>query len=314
MLHALARDRSTRQVRAPRRPRRHRTPLRQGKPRPDRGLPTQSRPSDDSRPTDTDRQGVDYLEASRLSAEPVRRLGLLTDADAYLCGPVAFMTASPPPSWMTVSTLPASTPRSSARDPPSPPGSRARRPRPRPTHPRTTRHRTRGLLRPQRLHRPLERRAGVLAGLAEADVPVQWLLHRRPATPAVALMSGAVDYSPIVEPPAEGNILNRRSKPAGGVVVDLKRAADSRRITLYVLVGSRQAGVISSVMRSAAPTPQRARQAPGKRPTSARERRLATGVALYASPPTRTQHPLCGAGRHFWSVAPGRAPGNALPP
>lgn len=44
-----------------------------------------------SKPNDADRQGVDYTEAGRLSTDRIFGLGLPTDADAYLCGPVGFM-------------------------------------------------------------------------------------------------------------------------------------------------------------------------------------------------------------------------------
>jgi len=42
--------------------------------------------------TDGDREGADYTRAGRLSADCVADLGLPTDADAYLCGPAAFMS------------------------------------------------------------------------------------------------------------------------------------------------------------------------------------------------------------------------------
>jgi ferredoxin len=63
-----------------------------------------------------------------------------------------------------------------------------------------------------------------LLELAEAcDVPVQWSCRTGVChTCELALMSGAVDYSPDpVEPPAEGNILICCSKPVGGIVLDL---------------------------------------------------------------------------------------------
>ncbi|MCT9113518.1 MOSC and FAD-binding oxidoreductase domain-containing protein [Streptomyces mirabilis] len=178
-----------------------------------------------SRPTDTDRQGVDYLEASRLSAEPVRRLGLPTDADAYLCGPVAFMDsltsalvdcgldasrvhteifgAGPAitPGIKGASTVPA------PHQPAGPPG----------TGPEVSFARS-------GLTVPWNDAQESLLELAEAcDVPVQWSCRTGVChTCELALMSGTVNYSPDpVEPPAEGNILICCSKPAGGVVLDL---------------------------------------------------------------------------------------------
>lgn len=45
-----------------------------------------------SRPTPTDRRGIDFTEQGRLSLEAIAGLGLPRDADAYLCGPSALMT------------------------------------------------------------------------------------------------------------------------------------------------------------------------------------------------------------------------------
>lgn len=44
-----------------------------------------------SHPTPADRQGVDFTTPGRLSIEDIRDIGLPPDADAYLCGPAAFM-------------------------------------------------------------------------------------------------------------------------------------------------------------------------------------------------------------------------------
>ncbi|MDP9166394.1 MAG: MOSC and FAD-binding oxidoreductase domain-containing protein, partial [Actinomycetota bacterium] len=46
-----------------------------------------------SRPAASDRLGADYDVPGRLTPEAVDALGLPTDADAYLCGPVEFMAA-----------------------------------------------------------------------------------------------------------------------------------------------------------------------------------------------------------------------------
>ncbi|MDX3759614.1 MOSC domain-containing protein [Streptomyces mirabilis] len=226
MLHALARDRSTRQVwwlHGARDGTEH--PFAKESRDLIAALPNAKSTVYYSRPTDTDRQGVDYLEASRLSAEPVRRLGLPTDADAYLCGPVAFMDsltaalvdygldpsrihteifgAGPAitPGIKGASTAPAPHP------PAGPPG----------TGPEVSFARS-------GLTVPWNDAQESLLELAEAcDVPVQWSCRTGVChTCELALMSGAVDYSPDpVEPPAEGNILICCSKPAGGVVVDL---------------------------------------------------------------------------------------------
>ena len=44
-----------------------------------------------SRPMPTDREGVDYTEQGRLTAEELRRLGPPHNAHAFLCGPASFM-------------------------------------------------------------------------------------------------------------------------------------------------------------------------------------------------------------------------------
>ncbi|MFC7640698.1 2Fe-2S iron-sulfur cluster-binding protein [Streptosporangium lutulentum] len=48
-----------------------------------------------SRPAPGDRQGVDYATAGRISADLLRRLRVPRAADAYLCGPPAFMRELP---------------------------------------------------------------------------------------------------------------------------------------------------------------------------------------------------------------------------
>ena len=71
---------------------------------------------------------------------------------------------------------------------------------------------------------PWDPNQGSLLELAEAcDVPVQWSCRTGVChTCELALMSGAVDYSPDpVERPAPGNILICCSKPREGVVLDL---------------------------------------------------------------------------------------------
>ncbi|WP_075033448.1 MOSC and FAD-binding oxidoreductase domain-containing protein [Streptomyces mirabilis] len=226
MLHTLARDHSTRQVwwlHGARDGTEH--PFAKESRDLIAALPNAKSTVYYSRPTDTDRQGVDYLEARRLSAEPVRRLGLPTDADAYLCGPVAFMdslTAALVDCGLDASRIhteifgagPAVTPgikgaraAPAPHQPAGPPG----------TGPEVSFARS-------GLTVPWNDAQESLLELAEAcDVPVQWSCRTGVChTCELALMSGAVDYSPDpVEPPAEGNILICCSKPAGGVVLDL---------------------------------------------------------------------------------------------
>ncbi|WP_322940988.1 MOSC and FAD-binding oxidoreductase domain-containing protein [Actinacidiphila paucisporea] len=179
-----------------------------------------------SRPTDADRLGVDYTEAGRLSSEPVRRLGLPTDADAYLCGPAAFMdslTATLVECGLDASRvhteafgagaaitpgIKSTTTTAAPHQPAGPPG----------TGPEISFARS-GLNVPWN-----DDAQDSLLELAEAcDVPVQWSCRTGVChTCELALISGSVDYSPDpVEPPADGNILICCSKPAGDVVLDL---------------------------------------------------------------------------------------------
>ncbi|WP_323137014.1 3-alpha domain-containing protein [Streptomyces sp. NBC_01764] len=178
-----------------------------------------------SRPTAADREGVDYAEASRLSADRVRGLGLPTDADAYLCGPVGFMdnvTAALIDSGLEAGRIhtelfgaaPSLTPginesavAPAPHQPPGPVGS----------GPEVS-------FACSGLHVPWNDVQESLLELAEAcDVPVQWSCRTGVChTCELALMSGTVDYYPDpVEPPAEGNILICCSKPTDDVVLDL---------------------------------------------------------------------------------------------
>ncbi|MEU9445714.1 MOSC and FAD-binding oxidoreductase domain-containing protein [Streptomyces sp. NPDC048304] len=178
-----------------------------------------------SRPAPSDRLGADYTEAGRLSAELVRRLGPPTDADAYVCGPTAFMdslTAALVDCGLAASRvhteifgagsaltpgIKGSSTTTAPHQPAGPPG----------TGPDVSFARS-------GLTVPWNEDQGSLLELAEAcDVPTQWSCRTGVChTCELALMSGAVHYSPDpVEPPAEGNILICCSKPAGEVVLDL---------------------------------------------------------------------------------------------
>ncbi|WP_328459281.1 MOSC and FAD-binding oxidoreductase domain-containing protein [Streptomyces sp. NBC_00448] len=177
-----------------------------------------------SRPTSADRPGVDYARASRLSAETVGGLDLPADADAYLCGPAGFMRglgAALVEGGLDESRVhtelfgadPSVTPGIKAADavaPHQPPG-------PAGTGPEVTFARS-GLAVPWSDARDS------LLELAEAcDVPVKWSCRTGVChTCELALMAGAVDYSPDpVEPPAEGDVLICCSRPTEGIVLDL---------------------------------------------------------------------------------------------
>ncbi|WP_093782239.1 MOSC and FAD-binding oxidoreductase domain-containing protein [Actinacidiphila guanduensis] len=178
-----------------------------------------------SRPAAGDRQGTDYTDAGHLSAASVADLGLPEDADAYLCGPDAFMQAAEAalvdaglaashvhtevfgagPSTTPGITAPATG--TAPHQPPGPPG----------TGPTVSFARS-------GLDVPWSDAQGSLLDLAEAcDVPVRWSCRTGVChTCELALLSGSVAYDPDpVEPPAEGNVLICCSKPAEDTVLDL---------------------------------------------------------------------------------------------
>ncbi|POX63550.1 sulfurase [Streptomyces sp. Ru62] len=178
-----------------------------------------------SRPNAEDRQGEDYAQAGRLTSERLLGLGLPTDADAYICGPVTFMddvTDALVKAGLEASRVhtenfnsgPSITPgikgAPPARAPHQPAG-------PAGTGPSVAFTRS-------GLTVAWDDTRNSLLELAEAcDVPVQWSCRTGVChTCELALMSGSVDYSPDpVEPPGDGNILICCSKPAQDVVLDL---------------------------------------------------------------------------------------------
>ncbi|WP_194896781.1 MOSC and FAD-binding oxidoreductase domain-containing protein [Catenulispora pinisilvae] len=179
-----------------------------------------------STPRDTDRPGVDYTFAGRFDLGRISGLKPPQDADAYICGPDAFMTD------MTealkacglsasrihteifgavsavnpgVVTGPAPAPHQPARVPGGRPG-------PSVSFARTG------------LTTPWHPEYGTLLELAEAcDVPVRWSCRTGVChTCETALVTGGVDYSPDpVEPPAQGSALICCSTPTADVVLDL---------------------------------------------------------------------------------------------
>jgi ferredoxin-NADP reductase/MOSC domain-containing protein YiiM len=178
-----------------------------------------------SRPNTEDRQGQDYAQAGRMTSERLLGLGLPTDADAYVCGPVTFMddvTDALVKAGLQASRVhtenfsagPSITPgikgAPPARAPHQPAG-------PVGTGPSVSFTRS-------GLTVLWDDARTSLLELAEAcDVPVQWSCRTGVChTCELALMSGSVDYSPDpVEPPGDGNILICCSKPAQDVVLDL---------------------------------------------------------------------------------------------
>ncbi|MEU3980481.1 MOSC and FAD-binding oxidoreductase domain-containing protein [Streptomyces sp. NPDC026672] len=177
-----------------------------------------------SRPRPEDRPGVDYTRPGRLGAETLSGAGLPADAQAYLCGPAAFMTGvtealvalgvSPRAVHTEIfGAGPAITPgiAAAAASPPHPPAG------PPGTGPAVTFAR-------DGLTVPWKDEYGTLLELAEAcDVPARWSCRTGVChTCETGLLSGGVSYSPEpVEPPADASALICCARPQQDVVLDL---------------------------------------------------------------------------------------------
>ena len=178
-----------------------------------------------SRPRPQDRRGADYTDTGHLDGALLSGLGLPADAEAYLCGPTAFMSdvsaalagCGLPPERIRSEVFgagPALTPGiaagTAARAPHAPDG-------PAGTGPAVTFVRS-GLTVPWRPG------GGSLLELAEAcDVPVRWSCRTGVCQTCVTgLLSGEVAYDPEpVEPVAAGSALICCSQPARDTVLDL---------------------------------------------------------------------------------------------
>ncbi|MGX9791173.1 MOSC domain-containing protein [Mycobacterium sp. MMS18-G62] len=176
-----------------------------------------------SRPAPTDREGVDYTERGRISAENLRGLGLPHDAQAFLCGPTLFMDEisealaaygleSAAIHSETFGAHGALTPGIAAElKPPHLPDGPAG------DGPEIQFARS-------AISAPWGARYSSLLEFAEAcDVPTRWSCRTGVCHNCeTALLSGQVryDFEPL-QPPAEGNILICISRPSEPVVVDL---------------------------------------------------------------------------------------------
>ena len=176
-----------------------------------------------SSPTPVDRRGVDYTDGGRLGVEAIAALRLPADADAYLCGPSAFMdelraglvsqgldgsrvhaetfgaAAALTPGIAAVPRVP--------HLPPGPPG-----PGPGVQFARSG------------ISAPWGPPATSLLEFAEAcDVPTRWSCRTGVCHNCeTALLSGTVRYDPDpLEPPAQGNVLICCAQPTEDVVIDL---------------------------------------------------------------------------------------------
>ena len=177
-----------------------------------------------SRPGPSDVQGRDYQTPGRLSAPVLAALDIPRGADAYICGPAAFMAemsaalADLGVDGARIRTeifgaAPAQTPgiAPAAAQPPHPPaGEQADGPLVAFARSGLTVH--------------WAPRYGSLLELAEAcDVPVRWSCRTGVChTCETGLLSGTVSYAPDpVDDPADGSALICCSQPRGDLVLDL---------------------------------------------------------------------------------------------
>jgi ferredoxin-NADP reductase/MOSC domain-containing protein YiiM len=188
------------------------------------GLPSAHRHICYSSPGPDDLQGRDYDTAGRLSAPVLAALDLPRDADAYLCGPPAFMADIS--AALAVTGIQAARIRTEVfgAGPAQTPGIApvaARRPHPPAGQPGSG---------PQVAFARSDLSArwdpgyASLLEFAEAcDVPVRWSCRTGVChTCETAVISGTVRYSPDpVDDPADGNILICCSQPREDLVLDL---------------------------------------------------------------------------------------------
>jgi ferredoxin-NADP reductase/MOSC domain-containing protein YiiM len=188
------------------------------------GLPSAHRDICYSSPGPDDVQGRDYDTTGRLSAPVLAALNLPSDADAYLCGPTAFMADMS--AALAVAGIQAARIRTEVfgAGPAQTPGiaaAPARKPHPPAGQPGSG---------PQvsfarsDLTAPWGPGYASLLEFAEAcDVPVRWSCRTGVChTCETAIVSGTVGYAPEpVDDPADGNILICCSQPRGDLVLDL---------------------------------------------------------------------------------------------
>ena len=177
-----------------------------------------------SRPGRGDRDGRDFQTAGRLSAALLDALDPPADADAYVCGPAAFMDEIS--AALAARGVPGSRIHTEPFGPapsltPGIAGAPAPRPHP-PARPEADGPRVE--FARSDLAVRWDPGDGTLLELAEAcDVPVRWSCRTGVCHNCeTALVSGDVDYDPDpVEPPGEGSVLICCSRPDGDLVLDL---------------------------------------------------------------------------------------------
>ncbi len=177
-----------------------------------------------SRPGPGDVRGRDYETAGRLTADVLAGLGLPGDADAYICGPAAFMTQmSGALAGLGIDGGRVHTEIFGATGPVTPGIAPAAA---RPPHPPAGQPGTGPQIAFARsgLTVPWGEGYASLLELAEAcDVPVRWSCRTGVChTCETALLSGAVGYAPDpVDDPAGGSALICCSQPRGDLTLDL---------------------------------------------------------------------------------------------
>ncbi len=177
-----------------------------------------------SRPGPDDLQGREFDTAGRLTAALLAGLGLPQDADAYLCGPAAFMdeiSAGLAALGLDAARIHTEPFGPAAGLTPGIASTSVRKP-----HPPAGQPGSGPAIEFARsnLAVPWGSDYGSLLELAEAcDVPVRWscrtgVCHNCETT----LIAGTVGYSPgPVEPPADGSVLICCAQPSADVVLDL---------------------------------------------------------------------------------------------
>jgi ferredoxin-NADP reductase/MOSC domain-containing protein YiiM/ferredoxin len=177
-----------------------------------------------SRPDPNDLKGRDFDTAGRLTSSLLTELKPPSDAEAYLCGPTAFMdeiSAGLAALGFDASCIHTEPFGPAAGETPGIAAAPARAPHPPAGQPGTGP--TIAFARSD-LTIPWSRDYGTLLELAEScDVPVRWSCRTGVCqTCETALIAGNVDYSPDpVEPPTEGSVLICCSQPCDDIVLDL---------------------------------------------------------------------------------------------
>lgn len=176
-----------------------------------------------SRPAPADRRGIDFTERGRITIDAIAELGIPRDADAYLCGPAAFIadlsagltSYGLDPARIHAELFgaaPALTPGIAATTIPAHPPVGPPGPGPQVQFARS------GICAPWG-----PPNTSLLEFAEACDVPTRWSCRTGVCHNCeTALLSGTVSYDPEpLEPPAQGNILICCSHPSEAVVIDL---------------------------------------------------------------------------------------------